>query len=99
MSDLISRQDAVDEIQMLMEQSEDDEHDKTWNNAIRGAVNAVKHHTKSAQPEIIRCKDCKWFAEFTHNGEPTGHGSCNNPQNGWWRCPQADWFCADGERR
>lgn len=51
MSDLISRQDAVDEIQMLMEQSEDDEHDKIWNNAIRGAVNAVKHHTKSAQPE------------------------------------------------
>lgn len=48
---------------------------------------------------LVQCKDCKWFAEFTHNGEPTGHGSCNNPQNGWGRCPQADWFCADGERR
>lgn len=49
--------------------------------------------------EVVRCNDCKWFAEFTHNGEPTGHGSCNNPQNGWWRCQQAGWFCADGERR
>ncbi len=49
--------------------------------------------------EVVRCRNCKWFAEFTHNGEPTGHGSCNNPQNGWGRCPQADWFCKDGKRR
>lgn len=58
--DFINRQDAIDEIEMLLEQAEDDEHDKIWNDAIRGAINAVKHHTKSAQPEIIRCKDCKY---------------------------------------
>lgn len=47
--DLISRQDAIEEVEMLLEQSEDDEHDKTWNNAIRGAINAVKRHVPSAQ--------------------------------------------------
>lgn len=49
--------------------------------------------------EVVRCKECKWFAEFTYDGVPTGHGSCTNPKNGLGRCPQADWFCADGERR
>lgn len=48
---LIYLDDAVEAIEMLLEQSEDDEHDTTWNNAIRGAINAVKHHTKSAQPD------------------------------------------------
>jgi len=49
MSDLISRQMAIDEIEMLLEQSEDDGHDKTWNNAIRGSISAIKHHVPSAQ--------------------------------------------------
>ena len=85
-NDLIRRQDAIDEIQMLLEQSEDDEHDKTWNNAIRGAVNAVKHHTKSAQPEIIRCKDCKWQ-------QTCGYISTKTISE------RKNWFCADGEMR
>jgi len=50
--DLISRQAAIETIGILLEQSEDDEHDKTWNNAIRSSINAVKHHLPSAQPEI-----------------------------------------------
>ena len=52
MNDLISRQAAIETIGILLEQSEDDEHDKTWNNAIRSSINAVKHHLPSAQPEI-----------------------------------------------
>lgn len=64
--------------------------------AMRRLVKALE--TVDVVP-VVRCKDCKWFAEFTHNGEPTCHGSCNNPQNGWGRCPQADWFCADGKRK
>lgn len=51
--DMISRQAAIDAIEILLEQSEDDEHDKTWNNAIRSSINAVKHHLPSAQPEPI----------------------------------------------
>lgn len=60
--DLIRRQDAIDAIEILLEQSEDDEHDKTWNNAIRGSINAVKHHVPSAQPTIdaVEVKHGEW---------------------------------------
>lgn len=50
-TDTIGRQAAIDAIGILLEQSEDDEHDKTWNNAIRSSINAVKHHLPSVQPE------------------------------------------------
>ena len=47
----------------------------------------------SAQPEIIRCKDCKYFLEdgdcFCENIEQYEHEKSVSP----------DWFCADGERR
>lgn len=50
---MIYLDDAIDAIEMHLEQSEDDDHDKTWNNAVRGAINAVKHHTKTAQPDLL----------------------------------------------
>jgi predicted RNA-binding Zn-ribbon protein involved in translation (DUF1610 family) len=52
-TDTISRQQTIDAIEILLEQSEDDDHDKTWNNAIRGSINAVKHHVPSAQPHRV----------------------------------------------
>lgn len=70
MSDLISRQAAIDAIEILLEQSEDDEHDKTWNNAIRGSINAVKHHVPSAQPQRTgrwidgKCNRCGTHAPY-----------------------------------
>ena len=41
------------------------------------------------QPEIVRCKDCKW-------GDP---GKCGGgiDCDGCWH--DDDWFCADGKRR
>lgn len=92
MSDLISRQAAIDAIRastskytgfMEMEMYTDDD-------AVE-AINGVP----SAQPEIIRCKDCKnWDTEW---------------QNDWAKnyhyCPMidgtraGDWFCADAERK
>ena len=38
------------------------------------------------QPEIVRCKDCKYWDSDEHN--------CNI-KIGWFSC-DADWFCADG---
>lgn len=40
----------------------------------------------SAQPEIVRCKDCKywWYENY-----------CDKHNKGQ---RNADWFCADGER-
>lgn len=46
---LIYLDEAICAIKMLLEQSEDDEHDKIWNDAIRGSINAIKHHVPSAQ--------------------------------------------------
>ncbi len=40
----------------------------------------------SAQPEIIRCKDCIF------------HGLCRTSTR-WAVAPKDDWFCADAERR
>ena len=54
MTDYISRQAAIDAIEILLEQSEYDEHDKTWNNAIRGSINAVKHHVPSAPVREVK---------------------------------------------
>ena len=64
------RQAAIDAIEILLEQSEDDEHDKTWNNAIRGSMNAIKHHVPSAQPQRTgrwidgKCNKCGTHAPY-----------------------------------
>lgn len=47
--------------------------------------------------DVVRCKDCKWFKEFTDNGNPTGRGSCENDKLDMFHSPRVDWFCADGE--
>ena len=41
--------------------------------------------------EIVRCKDCKHYRD-----EEPGMVYCPNIVGGW---VEADWFCADGERR
>ena len=66
---LIYLDDAVEAIEMLLEQSEDDMLDTTWNNAIRGAINAVKHHVPSAQLENT-CENTCDFARMS-NGKDT----------------------------
>lgn len=57
----------------------------------------------SAQPEIIRCKDCKWWDKYSDT-----HGYCLAAKHGCWtehwdisirRTYDADWYCADAERR
>ena len=39
------------------------------------------------QPEIVRCKYCKWFSE---------KGFCKHPDGGAGNIRPTDWFCADG---
>ena len=43
------------------------------------------------QPEIVRCKDCKWYHQAFAN-----EGRCVNHDNDFHK---PDWFCADGERK
>jgi len=42
-------------------------------------------------PELIRCKDCKWYHQAFEN-----EGRCVNHDNDFHK---PDWFCADGERK
>ncbi len=52
------------------------------------------------QPEIVRCKDCKW-GEPTKNAYGEDRIICGNDDTYIDRyiTVPADWFCADGERR
>ena len=56
------------------------------------------------QPEIVRCKDCKWWDK--KNG--SNYGYCNACKHGYssphweigiYRTYDGEWFCADGERK
>lgn len=63
MNDLISRQAAIDALLKII-----NERDSVYFiGAIYTAVDAIKD-LPSAQPEIIRCKDCK-YADLTYDGD------------------------------
>ena len=49
----------------------------------------------SAQPEIIRCKECKWCEERYDSIDKTLYWMCKN----WDGQTDADGFCYDAERR
>ena len=86
MSDLIDRQAAIEAVEILLEQTEEDADVRTWNNAIRGAINSIKHHVPSAKPKIIRCKECVYADENYHCDYMTT-----------WN--DGDCFCCYGKRR
>jgi len=57
----------------------------------------------SAQPEIVRCKECKWWDK--KDGSPVGycHAAKHGYYSGHWeieiyRTYKEDFYCADGER-
>ena len=49
------------------------------------------------QPEIVRCKDCKWYKEGYDINEKW-FSRCNGSVRTYGHT-NPDWFCADGERR
>jgi len=80
MDDVISRQQAIDEIKEIYEW-----HDNVTKERI------IEHFERlpSAQPEIIRCKDCKHWLDIDDGRQK--HRMCADIYG--------DWFCADAERR
>ena len=66
-----------------------------------GAENVLVHHALNViaelpiirQPQIVRCKDCRWW----HPDYKQQKGYCGQA-NGMTE-KQPTWFCADGERR
>lgn len=57
--------------------------------AVDTAITALK------QPEIIRCKDCKWRVEHYDTDGNAPYWICKN----WYGGTDADGFCYEGERR
>ena len=95
MDDLISRQAAIDAIDECYCGGEDS-CGEPWiyqENAVE-AIQMIEP-IPPAEPQIIRCKDCKnWDTTWTNDFSPNYH-----------YCPMVDgvrkedWFCADAERR
>ena len=95
MSDLISRQAAIDALDGEIEIT-----GRTNAEAVKGYVRLVKDRLErlpSAQPEIIRCKDCRFF----HPRSVYGHGLCDVHCNGIGESEvvRGTYFCADAERK
>ena len=66
---------------------------------VRDGIKALP----SAQPEIVRCKECKWWDK--KDGSPVGycHAAKHGYYSGHWeieiyRTYKEDFYCADGER-
>ena len=94
MSDLIDRQAAIDTI---MGQPPEP-HYPSW-------YAAQIEKLPPAQPEIIRCKDCRWW-DRRADGSPMGY--CHACKHGHYsrhweisiiRTYEENFFCADAERR
>lgn len=93
MNDLISRKAAIEAIEEL-----------TNRYFVRKAVLVIAQDTinnlPSAQPEIIRCKDCKWYVIYQLKKDGTDDRRYKPSY-----ClslsfhPNPKWFCADGERK
>ena len=84
MSDLISRQAAIDALSTITMYKGSIPFDT--------AVMRIKE-LPSAQPEIIRCKDCRYYQD-SNDGYP--HINCKWDAN---ETPDADDFCSGAERR
>lgn len=91
MDDTISRQAAIDALDGKIEIT-----GRTNAEAVKGYVRLVKDRLErlpSAQPEIIRCKDCRYYQD-NNDGYP--HINCKWDAN---ETPDTDDFCSGAERR
>ena len=80
MGDLISRQKAIDALVF---------------DYAYAAADIIKK-LPSAQPEVIRCKDCKYFDRYTTVPEKYQWDAfCHE----WARHTYENWFCSRGRRK
>ena len=88
MSDLISRQAAIDSLHMhLMYRMGTDSNKKRLDEWINSLPSAQPH-------QIVRCKDCKWGAQ-----DEDGWWYCVEIGGRMGDGEKGDGFCSDAERR
>ena len=94
MSDLIERQAAIDAINHIC--PVDTEYDCTLLDRVDGRY--VLSDLPSAQPEIIRCKDCKHWTNNIGDSKLRDN-YCNDEAHGfYYQCSEDD-YCSFAERR
>ena len=87
--DAVSRKTAIDGVKTLHEVAWKNWHDPTL--SANTVIDMIKN-LPSAQPEIVRCKDCK-------HRDPEDK-KCDCGHDILWQLPRRDnWYCADAERR
>ena len=113
MDDLISRQAAIDALNEQIEQcnkalgsfgiSPKDEYAIKVERASLKAYKEQLENLPSAEPEIIHCKDCKWWDK----SENSPYGYCMAMKHNYFsrnweisihRKYKGDFYCADAER-
>ena len=57
----------------------------------------IEHAPTIEVPEIVLCKDCKWYKEG-YDIDGKWFSRCNGSVRTYGHT-KLDWFCADGERR
>lgn len=95
MRDLIDRQAAISAVY-------ESAVGKQMLSGHRDLIKILKH-LPPAQPEIIKCKDCKWWERITDNiGYCHATKHCHYSSN-WeiniYRRQRPEFYCADAERR
>lgn len=96
MSNLIERQAAIDAINQIC--PIDTEYDCTLLDRVD--VRCVLTDLPSAQPEIIRCRDCIAYQEgIDIDGKPFTRCNGINGSVRTYGHTLPDWYCADAERR
>lgn len=93
MDDLISRQaaiDAIEQMQMPIMRSEFPEEQYVFT-GMSEALRAIKD-LPSAQPEIIRCKNCTWWSDDEYR-------ECSSPNYDNVHVTPAGFYCGYAERR
>ena len=95
MSDLISRQAAIDALHQWEQEYTWDEYDAKYSPSVVSPSDVIAE-LPSAQPEIVRCRECKrWNTVLDRN--KAEYGLCQNRSQ--LAATKADFYCADGERR
>ncbi len=95
MNDSISRQAAIDAVLDMKAENR-----VSWKDAVIDIIDELP----STQPEIIRCKDCKWWDKPE---EDSPFGYCMAAKHGYmsphweigiYRRYKGDFYCADAEK-
>jgi len=94
MADLIDRQQAIDDLGEEPEVWEDDDEYGMGQRSEWRYIKKILETLPSAQPEIIRCKDCKYWTHIKR----TNRYWCKTDDGLFDLNPSPDDFCSRAER-